>query len=107
MPGMPLVIKSTVKCYRKACSGAGRVEARIATCDGKEMTGQWDIASSDIDVELEAVIEDSLLGRNTRVSWETADRAKTTAVTLGIASSVGGWDLALLVDTVESVISAQ
>ena len=104
MLGMPLVIKSKVKCYRKACSGVGRVEARIATCDGKEMTGQWDIASSDIDVELEAVIEDSLVGRSTRASWETAGRAKTTAVTLGIASSVGDWELALMVETVESVM---
>ena len=104
MLGMPLVIKSKVKCYRKACSGVGRVEARIATCDGKEMTGQWDIASSDIDVELEAVHEDGLLGRSTRVSWESADRAKTTNVTLGIASSVGDWELALQVETVESVM---
>ena len=104
MPGMPLVIKSTVKCYRKACSGVGRVEARVGTQGGKEMTGEWDIASSDIDVELETVIEDSLLGRSTRVSWESADRAKTTNVTLGIASSVGDWELALLVETVESVM---
>ena len=104
MLGMPLVIKSTMKCNRKASSGVGRVEARIGTQGGKEMTGEWDIASSDLDLELETVNEENLLGHSTRVSWKSAARAKTTNVTLGIASSLGDWELTLLVETVESVM---
>ena len=104
MLGMPLVIKSTMKCYRKASSGVGRVEARIGTQGDKEMTGEWDIASSDMDLELETANEENLLGHSTHVSWKSAARSKTTNVTLGIASSLGDWELALLVETVEFVM---
>ena len=98
---MPLVITSTLKCFRKVSSGRGRVEARIATSDGKELSGQWDLLHSDVDVEVEPAVEDGLVGESMRVTWETGDRTKSTAVTLGVSQTRMGMDIALFAETVE------
>jgi hypothetical protein len=98
---MPLVIKSTLKCFRHVISGMGKVEATIATSDGKELGGQWEIQSSDVDVEVETSDVDGLVGESMRVTWETGDRTKSTAVTLGVRHSRLGVDMALFAESVE------
>jgi len=52
-------------------------------------------------VEVETSVVDGRVGESMRVAWETCDRTKSTAVTLGVRHSRLGVDMALFAESVE------